>query len=103
MSPRTPNGSNPYQKLVDDIIKFSETKPGEDIDTMIFKLEALKDLLKTDNFDELIENAKEVQSTIAKRKEDQEADDFEDYLVDEYPPHYYGEDGEVLLGEHSDE
>ena len=38
MAPRSPT----YQKLIDDIVKFSETKPGEDIETMLFKLEALK-------------------------------------------------------------
>ena len=70
---------------------------------MIFKLEALKDMLKTDKFDELLENAKEVKTTITQSKELYEEDVFEDYFVDEYPPHYYGEDGEVLLGEHSDE
>ena len=46
MPPRSPT----YQKLIDDMVKFSETKPGEDIETMIFKLEALKDMLKTDKF-----------------------------------------------------
>ena len=60
-------------------------------------------MLKTDKFDELLENAKEVKTTITKRKEHHKEDDFEDYFEDEYPPHYYGEDGEVLFGEHSDE
>ena len=103
MPPILANGSNPYQQLANDIIKFSETKPGENIDHMIFKLGALKTMLKTDKLDDLIENAEGVKSAIAKRKEQNEADDCEDYLVDEYPPHHYGDNGEVLLGDKPDE
>ena len=99
----SPTDSELYQKLTNDIIKFSETKPGEDIETIIFKLEALKDMFKTDKFDELIKNAKEVKTAIVKRKEQLESDDHEDYLVDENPPHYYGDDGKVLLGYETDE
>ena len=46
------------------MVKFSETKPGEDINALIFRLQALKDMLKTDQFDELIENGKEVRAAI---------------------------------------
>ena len=54
-------------------------------------------MLKTDKFDDLIKTAEGVKSAILKRKQDQEHDNCEDYHA-EYPPHYYGDDGEVIIG-----
>ena len=66
---------------------------------MLFKLEALKGMLKTNKFDDLIEDAEGVKAAMAKRKEQSERDDCEGYYVEDYPPHHYGDNGEVVLGD----
>ena len=49
-------------------------------------------MLETDKFNEVIKNAEEIKTTLAERKEKLDEDDHEDYLVDVYPLHYYGDD-----------
>ena len=85
------------KSITEDIVKFVESGPVGNIEITIFKLEALKNLLKTDEFDELIQSAKQTKDFLEKKKEGDAEDDFEDYFVDEYPPHHYGEDGEVII------
>ena len=54
-------------------------------------------MLKTDQFDELIQSAKQTKEFYEEQKQEDAEDDFDDYFVDEYPPHHYGEDGEVII------
>jgi hypothetical protein len=92
------NDAETWMKSVtEDIMKFVESGPVGNIDITIFKLEAFKDLLKTDQFDELIKSAKQTKVFYEQKKQEDAEDDFDDYFVDEYPPHHYGEEGEVII------
>jgi hypothetical protein len=77
-------------------MKFVETEPRVDLDVMIFKLEALKTMLKTDELGEFILAAK-----LSKKVQNDEQDKFEDYLGDDIP-HYYGSDGQMIIGKYSE-
>jgi hypothetical protein len=92
------NDAETWMKSVtEDIMKFVESGPVGNIDITIYKLEALKDLLKTDQFDELIQSANQTKDFYEKKKQEDAEDEFDDFFVDEYPPHHYGEDGEVII------
>ena len=74
------------ESLFEDISKFIESGPENNREISIFKLEALKKLLNTHKFDELIETARAFQE--AKSRNDQE-DLYDD---EDLPPHHYGSD-----------
>lgn len=66
--------------LLEDIFKFVESGPKNNMEISIFKLEALKKLLNTDKFDELIETARA--SHEAKGRNDQEDLDDDDLVME---------------------
>ena len=79
------------------IIEFYKAPPENNLEIMIFKLESIKNLLKTDKFDEMIASAKAFKNSIEQRSEEAEDEEFESYL--DLPPHHYGSDGEIIIGD----
>jgi hypothetical protein len=68
----------------------------DDLEVNIFKLESLKTLLKTELFDDFIENAKIAKEM--KKLKSNLPEDFEDFMGDDIP-HYYGSEGELIIGD----
>ena len=77
-------------------------KPGEDINVTIFKIETVRDILKSNHsetnkvFDDLMKEAFAVKKALDASKEDKQDDDYyENYEPFDPGPDYYlgGEDG----------
>ena len=80
-------------ELYEDLVKFIESGPDGNIDIMIFKLESLKNMLQTTEFDSLLENAKKLRNEKETPDDDYEDEEF----YDDLPPYHYGSDGEVII------
>ena len=91
--PTVPLATTTSSELYEDLVKFIESGPEGNLDIMIFKLESLKNLLQTGQFDSLLETANKLRNKKGVQDDDYEDDEFDDDI----PPHHYGSDGEVLI------
>jgi hypothetical protein len=82
------------KSITEDMIKFINMEPVDNVELTIFRLESIKSMLKTDKFDELLETAR---ATKEARDSNQFDDEYEDYFEDDLPPHLYGSDGKVTF------
>ena len=93
------------ESFIDEVMNFVESKAGEDIDTVIFKIEALQKIFEPkflENrdksvFEDLLRQAKAVKESSEKSVEHD--DDYTDYEFDDSLPDYYwgGEDGNEII------
>ena len=105
---KSENSENYSEALLKIVIDFVTQNSEDNIDDSIVKLKAVKKVLDPDSelegyvspFDQIINMAKDTKEAIDNiNKMREEKDDYDDYYEDEdeLPPHYYGEEGEILF------